>query len=66
MASKSKMDYIRKYNERHYERITLLVPKGSKDTIKTRARALGKSMNEYISGLVVMDLCGGVENESAD
>lgn len=62
-ASKSALAYIRKYNDTHYDRINLTVPKGTRDTIKARAFSLGKSVNEYISGLIVVDLCGGTQNE---
>lgn len=65
MATKKAIDYIKKYNMEHYDRITLMVPKGTRETVKARARALGKSTNEYVNGLIVVDLCGG-ENESAD
>ena len=66
MASQNQLKYIREYNKAHYDRITVMVPKGVRNTIRERAKALGKSTNEYISGLIVVDLCGGEENESAD
>lgn len=66
MASQNQLKYIREYNKAHYDRITVMVPKGVRNTIRERAKALGKSTNEYICGLIVTDLCGGEENESAD
>ena len=40
----------RKYNEKAYERIALVVPKGSKAVIKAAAeRATGGSINGYVN-----------------
>ena len=57
MATQSQLKYIREYNKAHYDRITVMVPKGVRNTIRERARALGKSTNEYICGLIVTDIC---------
>lgn len=57
MASQNQLKYIREYNKAHYDRITVMVPKGVRETVKSRAKALGKSTNEYISGLIVTDIC---------
>lgn len=40
----------RKYNEKAYERIALVVPKGSKDVIKAAAeQTTGGSINGYVN-----------------
>jgi len=66
MASQNQLKYIREYNKAHYDRIAVMVPKGVRNTIRERAKALGKSTNEYICGLIVTDLCEEGENESAN
>ena len=40
--------YKRQYARNAYDSITVFVPKGEKEIIKTRAVSLGLSMNEYI------------------
>ena len=37
-----------KYNEKNYDRINLVVPKGKKDEYKQMADAAGKSLNQFI------------------
>ena len=37
------------YNKEKYDRISLMIPKGEKDRIKTAAAAAGESVNEYIN-----------------
>lgn len=46
----------KKWDEENSERITLFVPKGTKDLIKT---SQSQSMNAYIYGLIKKDL--GIE-----
>lgn len=41
--------YINQYNKENYDRIYLMVPKGKKEAIKAKAKAAGKSINEYIN-----------------
>ena len=45
-----------KYNNKAYDRINLIVPKGDKETIKNRAEELGLSLNAYINKLIQEDL----------
>lgn len=56
--------YINDYIKEKYDRINLMVPAGMKTVIKTQAIAEGKSVNEYINGLINEDLekKGGKEN----
>ena len=37
-----------KYNDKNYDRINLVVPKGKKEEYRQRAEAEGKSLNQYI------------------
>lgn len=37
-----------KYNNKNYDRINLVVPKGKKDEYKQMAEAEGKSLNQFI------------------
>ena len=46
----------KKYNLKAYERIELTVKKGKKDLIKSKASALGLSVNSYINSLIDNDL----------
>lgn len=45
-----------KYHKKAYDRINLIVKKGEKEIIKTRADKLGKSVNQYISDLIKKDI----------
>lgn len=45
-----------KYHKKAYDRINLIVKKGEKEIIKTRADQLGKSVNQYISDLIKKDI----------
>lgn len=38
-----------KYNRRHYDRLTLLMPKGYKDKIKAYTAANGLSINGFVN-----------------
>lgn len=48
--------YINDYIKEKYDRINLMVPAGMKLVIKSWAAAEGKSVNEYINGLINEDL----------
>lgn len=48
--------YQNAYIREKYDRISLTVPKGRRDEIKQRAASSGKSVNEYINGLIDQDL----------
>ena len=43
-----------KWNEKTYDRINFVVPKGQKDIIKQAAEKVGKSVNAYIWEAVQM------------
>lgn len=38
-----------RYNDKAYDRINLVVPKGKKDAIKAHAAARGESVNAFIN-----------------
>lgn len=44
--------YKNDYSTEHYERFTLLMPKGMKDELKSKAKAEGKSLSSYILDIV--------------
>lgn len=49
MLGKTSTASKRKYNEKTYERIALVVPKGKKEIIKSAAEKEGKSLNGFIN-----------------
>lgn len=42
-----------RYNEKAYDRITIVVPKGQKSTVEAAAKNEGDSVNQYIIGAVL-------------
>ena len=48
--------YMNEYNRNNYDRVNLTMPKGKKAVVKERAKALNKSVNEYINDLINADL----------
>ena len=48
--------YMNEYNRNNYDRVNLTMPKGKKPLVKERAKALNKSVNEYINDLINADL----------
>lgn len=51
----NKTEYKNKFNEEHYDRIHLAVPKGMKNIIKNLASEKGMSVNAYLQDLVRKD-----------
>ena len=47
--------YQNNYIKEKYDRINLTMPKGRKEELKKRAAAAGKSVNEYVNGLIDAD-----------
>jgi uncharacterized protein (DUF1778 family) len=45
----NQISYQNSYNKEKYDRISLMLPKGEKDRIKTAAAAAGESVNEFIN-----------------
>ncbi len=44
----NQIKYQNEYNKKNYDRVTFMIPKGKKDSIKESAKAKGESMSEYI------------------
>ena len=51
-----------KYNRRHYDRLTLLFPKGSKEKVKAYAEANGTTINGLIN-TTAREIVGVTEEE---
>lgn len=45
-----------KYNQKAYDRIALVVPKGMKELYRQRAEKQGLSLNAYINKLIEEDI----------
>lgn len=50
--SESRKRANRKYNEKAYDQVKVLVPKGKRDLIKQYAESQGKSLNGFINDLI--------------
>ena len=49
MAGKASTRAKNKYNAANYERISLVVPKGKKEQIKSHAENQGESLNGFVN-----------------
>ena len=56
MLSEAKKRANRKYNEKAYDQLKIIVKKGERDKIKNYAESIGKSLNGYINDLIVTDM----------
>lgn len=45
-----------RYNEKAYDRINVVVPKGQKEVIKKMAEAKGESINGFIQRLIIEEM----------
>lgn len=45
-----------KYVSTHYDQVVLRMPKGSRESLKEKAESEGKSVNEYILGLLQREI----------
>ncbi len=50
------LDYITWYNNQNYDRVTIIVPKGTRENIKAEAKRQGKSANEFLIGFIPKQL----------
>ena len=55
---KQNYKYINEFANENYDRITILVPKGSKERIKQIAKARGQTVSDYITSLMPRTLIG--------
>ena len=56
MLSEAKKRANRKYNEKAYDQLKIVVKKGERDIIKAYAESIGKSLNGYINDLIISDM----------
>lgn len=55
----NRSNYISNYQKEHYDRINLILPKGTKEKIKSIAELMDVSVNEYIMMLITDDNASG-------
>ena len=48
-ASKAQQKAVNKYMKKNYDRVNLVMPKGSKDDFRTYAEKNGESLNGFIN-----------------
>ena len=51
----------KRYNDKTYDRIEIVVPKGQKDVIKAYAAEHGESVNAFINRLIEQEMQNGGE-----
>lgn len=56
MLTEAKKRANRKYNDKTYEQLKVLVHKGEREKIKAYAESQGKSLNGYINDLIKADM----------
>ncbi len=52
MSKFNQIQYQNQYNKEKYDRITIMVPKGSKDVLQLHAKECNLSLNAYINKLL--------------
>lgn len=57
------MNYVNQYNKDHYDRLIVLVPKGSLNKIRKEALTEGISASEFVRRLIPKHLLTKGENE---
>jgi predicted HicB family RNase H-like nuclease len=43
----------RRYNQKAYDRVEIVVPKGDKETVKVAAEGVGESLNQYVGKAIL-------------
>lgn len=56
--TKRKQAYINMFRNEKYDRLEVILPKGTKERVKQQAQAAGMSTSEYIAELVAADVSG--------
>ena len=64
--SKPTAEVKNRWNNAHYDRVTITVPKGEKERIKAYATSQGQSMNALILDLLHREMIGFALSESND
>ena len=64
--AKQNYEYINSFAEENYDRITIIVPKGSKAKIAAMAKAHEMNTSEFIVNLIPRSLVGKWKKKDAD
>jgi len=64
MSGKTSTASKRLYNEKAYDRISLVVKKGRREELKAYAESKGMSINGYINKLIDEDMKGAVKKRA--
>lgn len=56
MLSEAKKRANKKYNEKAYDQLKIMVKKGEREKIKNYAENIGKSLSKYIKDLINEDM----------
>lgn len=59
--SKTSAAVKKRYNDKTYDRIEIVVPKGQRDVIKAYAAEQGESVNAFINRLIEQEMKKGGE-----
>ena len=59
--SKTSAAVKKRYNDKTYDRIEIVVPKGQRDVIKAYAAERGESVNAFINRLIEQEMKKGGE-----
>ena len=55
--------YQNEFKKKNYDRFELVMQKGQKEVVKQRAKAAGKSLNEYINNAIAEKMAKDLERE---
>lgn len=61
MMGRTSAEVKNRYNEKAYDRIAVVVPKGQKEVIKAYAAEQGESVNAFINRLIEQEMKKGGE-----
>lgn len=56
--AKPNYEYINDFANENYDRITIIVPKGSKERIRMAAKSRNQNMSDFIASLMPRSLVG--------
>ena len=51
-----------RWNRKHYDRMAVIIPKGSRDEINAAAQRRGMSTSAYVRSLLLRDMCENGDN----
>lgn len=64
--AKQNYEYINEFASENYDRITIIVPKGSKERISAMAKAHGMNTSEFVVSMIPRTLVGKWKKKDAD